>query len=73
MGLPVSDAIRLLMLRRADERRLPFDVHADDSRSFNKKLTRWDTRRLLTTDPTSDVEAIPLNDDRIDRWMAMGR
>lgn len=26
MGLSVSDAIRLLMLRVADERRLPFDV-----------------------------------------------
>ena len=26
MGLSVSDAIRLLMLRIADERRLPFDV-----------------------------------------------
>jgi len=26
MGLSISDAIRLLMLRIADERRLPFDV-----------------------------------------------
>jgi len=26
MGLTISDAIRLLMLRVADERRLPFDV-----------------------------------------------
>jgi DNA-damage-inducible protein J len=26
MGLSVSDAIRLLMLRVADERRLPFDI-----------------------------------------------
>ena len=26
MGLSVSDAIRMLMLRIADERRLPFDV-----------------------------------------------
>jgi DNA-damage-inducible protein J len=26
MGLSVSDAIRLLMLRIADERRLPFEV-----------------------------------------------
>ncbi|MEO8767171.1 MAG: type II toxin-antitoxin system RelB/DinJ family antitoxin [Nitrosospira sp.] len=26
MGLSISDAIRLLMLRVADERRLPFDV-----------------------------------------------
>ena len=28
MGLSISDAIRLLMLRIADERRLPFDVKA---------------------------------------------
>jgi DNA-damage-inducible protein J len=28
MGLSISDAIRLLMLRVADERRLPFDVRA---------------------------------------------
>jgi addiction module RelB/DinJ family antitoxin len=28
MGLSLSDAIRLLMMRIADERRLPFDVHA---------------------------------------------
>lgn len=28
MGLSVSDAIRLLMLRVADERRLPFEVKA---------------------------------------------
>lgn len=28
MGLSISDAIRLLMLRIADERRLPFDVRA---------------------------------------------
>jgi DNA-damage-inducible protein J len=28
MGLSISDAIRLLMLRIADERRLPFEVKA---------------------------------------------
>ncbi|MGO9742746.1 MAG: type II toxin-antitoxin system RelB/DinJ family antitoxin [Roseiarcus sp.] len=31
MGLSVSDAIRLLMLRIADERRLPFDVVAPNA------------------------------------------
>ncbi len=31
MGLPISDAIRLLMLRVADERRLPFDVKAPNA------------------------------------------
>ena len=31
MGLSISDAIRLLMLRVADERRLPFDVKAPNA------------------------------------------
>jgi DNA-damage-inducible protein J len=31
MGLTISDAIRLLMLRIADERRLPFDVKAPNA------------------------------------------
>jgi DNA-damage-inducible protein J len=38
MGLSISDAIRLLMLRVADERRLPFEV-----RVFNAT-----TRRAIT-------------------------
>ena len=29
MGLSVSDAIRLMLLRVADEKRLPFAVHMD--------------------------------------------
>ncbi len=31
MGLSVSDAIRLLMLRVADEKRLPFDIKVPNS------------------------------------------
>ncbi len=31
MGLSISDAIRLLMLRVAEERRLPFDVKVPNS------------------------------------------
>ena len=31
MGLSISDAIRLLMLRVADERRLPFEVKAPNT------------------------------------------
>ena len=31
MGLSLSDAIRLLLLRVADERRLPFDVKAPNA------------------------------------------
>ena len=33
MGLSVSDAIRLLMLRIADERRLPFEVKAPNKKT----------------------------------------
>jgi DNA-damage-inducible protein J len=33
MGLSLSDAIRLLMLRIADERRLPFEVKAPNATS----------------------------------------
>ncbi|NNM58452.1 MAG: type II toxin-antitoxin system RelB/DinJ family antitoxin [Legionellales bacterium] len=38
MGLSISDAIRLLMLRIADERRLPFEVKAPNART--KKAIR---------------------------------
>ncbi|MCL2524298.1 MAG: type II toxin-antitoxin system RelB/DinJ family antitoxin [Betaproteobacteria bacterium] len=31
MGLSISDAIRLLMLRIADERRLPFEIKAPNA------------------------------------------
>jgi DNA-damage-inducible protein J len=34
MGLSVSDAIRLLMLRVADERRLPFEVKAPNTKTL---------------------------------------
>ena len=34
MGLSISDAIRLLMLRVADEKRLPFDVRAPNAESI---------------------------------------
>lgn len=33
MGLSISDAIRLLMLRIADERRLPFKVKAPNAKT----------------------------------------
>jgi DNA-damage-inducible protein J len=39
MGLSISDAIRLLMLRIADEQRLPFEVkapNADSIRAMNE-------------------------------------
>ena len=33
MGLSISDAIRLLMMRVADERRLPFDIRVPNART----------------------------------------
>lgn len=33
MGLSISDAIRLLMLRVADDRRLPFEVKAPNNKT----------------------------------------
>lgn len=33
MGLTVSDAIRLLMLRIADERRMPFDIKVPNAKT----------------------------------------
>ena len=33
MGLSISDAIRLLMLRVADEKRLPFEVKAPNAKT----------------------------------------
>lgn len=33
MGLSISDAIRLLMLKVADERRLPFEIRAPNVRT----------------------------------------
>ncbi len=33
MGLSISDAIRLLMLRVADERRLPFEIKVPNSQT----------------------------------------
>lgn len=33
MGLSISDAIRLLMLRIADERKLPFEVKAPNTKT----------------------------------------
>ena len=35
MGLSTSDAIRLLMLRIADERRLPFEIKAPNAMTRN--------------------------------------
>ena len=57
MGLSVSDAIRLLMLRIADEQRLPFDVKVPNSATIEAmkelnegKGSRFETPEALFSD-----------------------
>ena len=52
MGLSISDAIRLLMLRVADERRLPFDVKVPNAttRKAIAELEAGKGRRLANAD-----------------------
>lgn len=50
MGLSISDAIRLLMLRVADERRLPFEVKVPNT-TTRKAITELESgkgKRLAT-------------------------
>lgn len=51
MGLSISDAIRLLMLRVANERRLPFEVKAPNSttRKAIAELEAGKGRRFRST------------------------
>ena len=61
MGLSVSDAIRLLMLRIADEHRLPFDVKVPNA-TTRKAMTelaagkgkKFDSVEALMTDLNAD-------------------
>ena len=52
MGLSISDAIRLLMLRIADERRLPFDVKAPNAltRKAISELEAGEGQRFTSVD-----------------------
>ena len=52
MGLSVSDAVRLLMLRIADEQRLPFDVMVPNSVTIEatKELDAGEGRRFETSE-----------------------
>ena len=61
MGLSVSDAIRLLMLRVADERRLPFAVKAPNATTRKAiaeleagKGKKFATVKALMTDLNAD-------------------
>lgn len=52
MGLSISDAIRLLMLRIADERRLPFEVKVPNP-ATRKAITELESekgKRFATVD-----------------------
>lgn len=57
MGLSISDAIRLLMLRVAEERRLPFEVRVPNSETIKAmdelasgKGKKFDTANALFDD-----------------------
>lgn len=52
MGLSVSDAIRLLMLRIADEQRLPFEVKVPNTRTIEalKELENGGGKRFDSLD-----------------------
>ena len=54
MGLSISDAIRLLMLRVADERRLPFEIKVPSV------IADEENKGILTID-RSNVPATDLN------------
>ncbi|MGD0619728.1 MAG: type II toxin-antitoxin system RelB/DinJ family antitoxin [Bryobacteraceae bacterium] len=61
MGLSISDAIRLLMLRIVAERRLPFEVKAPNARTRKAiaeleagKGKRFTSVRALMTDLNAD-------------------
>lgn len=61
MGLTLSDAIRLLMLRVADERRLPFEINVPNATTRKAiaeleagKGKRFDSVEALMTDLHAD-------------------
>jgi DNA-damage-inducible protein J len=61
MGLSVSDAIRILMMRIADERRLPFEVKAPNATTRNAiaeleagKGKKFDNLETLMADLNAD-------------------
>ena len=60
MGLSISDAIRLLMMRIADEHRLPFEVKVPNSKTRKaiKELESGKGKRVKTVnDLMTDLNA----------------
>ncbi len=62
MGLSVSDAIRLLMLRVADERRLPFDVKVPTA-TTRKAIAELEAGKGKRFDTVDDLMADLRADD----------
>lgn len=56
MGLSISDAIRLLMLRIADERRLPFEVKVPNA-TTRKAITELETGKGKQFSSVDDLMA----------------
>lgn len=56
MGLSISDAIRLLMLRIADERRLPFDVKVPNA-TTKKAIAELEAGKGMTFSGVDDLMA----------------
>ena len=56
MGLSVSDAIRLMMFRIADERRLPFEIKAP-SKSSQDALSEIESGKMESFDTVEDLMA----------------
>ncbi len=64
MGLSISDAIRLLMLRIAEERRMPFEVRAPNAitRAAMEELEQGKGRRFESVD--AFVKSLADEDDQ---------
>lgn len=62
MGLSVSDAIRLLMLRIADEQRLPFDVKVPNA-TTKKAIAELETGKGKKFDSVAALMADLHEDD----------
>ena len=56
MGLSVSDAIRLLLIRIADERRLPFEVKAPNA-TTRRAIEELEAGKGLKFDSVADMMA----------------
>jgi len=56
MGLSVSDAIRLLMIRVADERRLPFEIRAPNKTTLTA-MTEFEGRKAASFDSVDALMA----------------